>query len=253
MLSRRQPPTSFRDLRVNTRARETFVAVIVALVLAAVPQLTFARATVTNASDKDTVWNYDTGIFFATDGSIRHGPCFRVTGKVTAPAFFDHPKHVTVFAEQGYPIVLAPIFFNGLKRIDHADQDSVFRRGSETLTKYPNELLMQFVMHDLPCSLELKDAPNGKVLTREMVDSLRFSLWWKDGVELHPVHDTKVLKVMLRPMVPPEVLAERGIPQIYEWAFSLLVPSAEVPLTDSLVLMIRTADGRIAARVAARM
>jgi hypothetical protein len=213
----------------------------------------FSPADARASGEKDTVWNYDAGIFFATDGSVLNGPCFRVTGKVTAPAFFDHPKRVTVFAEWGYPILLAPPFFEGLRRIDRADQESVFRRGGERLTSYPNDLLMRFVVHDLPCSLELKDAPKGVVLTREMVDSLRFSLWWKAGVELKPARNTKVLNVSLRALVPPQVLVERGIPQIYEWAFLLLVPSAGVPLTDSLVLMIREPQGRIAARVAARM
>lgn len=228
-------------------------ALLASLALALVPPATSTSAAAAANSGKDTVWNYDSGIFFATDGSLANGPCFRVTGKVTAPAFFDHPKHVTVFANQGIPMVLAPLFFEGLKRIDHADQNSVFRRRDETLTDYPGELLMSFVMHDLPCSLALKDAPTGAVLTREMVNSFRFSLWWKDGVEMRPAGHAKVLNVALRALVPPQVLAERGIPQIYEWAFSLLVPSAGVPLTDSLVLVIREPKGRIAARVAARL
>jgi hypothetical protein len=37
------------------------------------------------------------------------------------------------------------------------------------------------------------------------------------------------------------------------WTYELAIPSAEVPVTDSLVLIFRTPDGRIAARVAARM
>jgi hypothetical protein len=38
-----------------------------------------------------------------------------------------------------------------------------------------------------------------------------------------------------------------------EWDYELDVPSAGIPLTDSLVLIVRRDDGRIAARVAARM
>jgi hypothetical protein len=245
MLSRRRPASEGGPHR--------FAAVLGALALAIASLPSSARSKGSPESDKDQVWNYDGGIFFATDGSVTDGPCFRVRGKVTAPAFFDRPKHVTVFAERGYPIVLAPLFFDGMKRIDREGHESMFRRGNETMTQYPDELLMLFTMHDLPCSLELKDAPTGAVLTREMVDSFRYSLWWKDGVELHPVRGPKVLNVSLRALVPSQVLVERGIPQIYEWGFSLLVPSAKVPLTDSLVLIIREPKGRIAARVAARM
>src|SRR5215471_16481114 len=118
-------------------------AALAAVALSINSSASFGRTSAATPSEKDTVWNYDAGIFFATDGSVANGPCFRVTGKVTAPAFFDRPKRVTVFAERGYPIVLARPFFDGLKRIDHAEQDTVFRRGGDTLTQYPNELLMR--------------------------------------------------------------------------------------------------------------
>jgi len=39
----------------------------------------------------------------------------------------------------------------------------------------------------------------------------------------------------------------------FEWSYQLLVPSAGIPLTDSLVFIFRTNDEHIAARVAARL
>jgi hypothetical protein len=39
----------------------------------------------------------------------------------------------------------------------------------------------------------------------------------------------------------------------FQWFLRFTIPSAGVPLTDRLVLIIRTADGRTAARVAARL
>jgi hypothetical protein len=39
----------------------------------------------------------------------------------------------------------------------------------------------------------------------------------------------------------------------FEWSYQLLVPSARVPLTDSLVFVFRTNEERVAARVAARL
>jgi hypothetical protein len=43
------------------------------------------------------------------------------------------------------------------------------------------------------------------------------------------------------------------LPARYEWTFEFVVPSAGVPLMDSLAFVFRTADGKIAARVAARL
>jgi hypothetical protein len=39
----------------------------------------------------------------------------------------------------------------------------------------------------------------------------------------------------------------------YEWWFQFDVPSAGVPVTDSLVVVIFSPEGKIAARCAARM
>ena len=43
------------------------------------------------------------------------------------------------------------------------------------------------------------------------------------------------------------------MPERFEWEFEFDVPSTGVPVTDSLVMVVRTPDGHIAARAAARM
>src|SRR5258708_5412814 len=43
---------------------------------------------------KRTVWNLDGGVFFATDGHLQNGSCFRLSGGVTAPDFFDGLRRV---------------------------------------------------------------------------------------------------------------------------------------------------------------
>src|SRR5258708_13517082 len=53
------------------------------------------------AGDK-SVWNYQGGIFVITNGAIANGPCFRLAGRVTSGAFFDHlnpiaKKSATIF------------------------------------------------------------------------------------------------------------------------------------------------------------
>jgi hypothetical protein len=43
------------------------------------------------------------------------------------------------------------------------------------------------------------------------------------------------------------------LPEKFEWLFDFDVPSAGVPVTDSLVVVITLPDGTIAARAAGRM
>jgi len=179
-----------------------------------------------------TVWNYDGGIDLVTDGSIPGGPCFRLNGRVTAPIFFD-----------------------GLKRIDFENADTVFRRGEEAVKQYPDELLLEFYFHDHLCPEAYQ--PGGSnvpraYLTREMVSKLRLNFYWKSGIDLRPVQNVtrKYFDVKaLRPYAPDAT----DLPERLQWSYVFTVPSAGVPLTDSLVLVMRTEDDRIAARVAARM
>jgi len=52
----------------------------------------------------------------------------------------------------------------------------------------------------------------------------------------------------------PQAAAQaHNLPEKFEWSYEYTVPSAGVPLTDSLVLVLRDADNRIVARVAARL
>ena len=179
-----------------------------------------------------TVWNYDGGIDLVTDGSIPGGPCFRLNGRVTAPEFFA-----------------------GLKRIDFENAETVFRRGEEAVKEYPDELLLEFYFFDHLCPEAYAPGANGvprAYLTREIVSKLRLNLYWKHGIDLRPVEsvarkyfDVKALR--------PYAADATDLPERLQWSYVFAVPSAGVPLTDSLVLIVRTEDDRIAARVAARM
>jgi hypothetical protein len=175
------------------------------------------------------VWNYDGGIFFATDGSLPNGVCFRVSGSVDAPEFFVN-----------------------LKRIND-EQGTVFRRGTETVTQFPGELLLSFDIHDEPCASGLREIEARTYLTREMMGTLRLSFYWKRGVDLRPVKNITELRSTVEPIVPYAASLASELPKRFEWSYQLAVPSKGVPLTDSLVLVFRTPDRRIAARVAARL
>jgi hypothetical protein len=202
---------------------------LAALLTAAATNVAPAPAPAPVPAREKTVWNYDGGIFLDTDGALAGGFCFRVVGRVTAHDFFDN-----------------------LKRIDAPGLNTIFRRGKEAVTQFPSQLLLQFVIHDFPCAMRLQDVGSRNYLTRAIVSNLRLSLYWKRGLELRPISDYKVQAFHIRRIIPFNVSAT-DLPEKLEWSYEMEIPSEGVPLTDSLVLIIRTPNDQVAARVAARM
>jgi hypothetical protein len=188
-----------------------------------------AGSTASHSSHSRTIWNYDGGVYMVTDGGFPSGPCFRLHGRVTAPVFFDN-----------------------LKRIDFDNADSIFRRGNEVVTQYPDEVLLDFFLYDQPCPDQLAPRAGRTYLTRELVGKLRLNLYWKHGIDLRPVDNVTKKHFSVQARAPYSSTAP-DLPERYEWSYVYAIPSAGVPLTDNLVLIIRTPDDRIAARVAARM
>ncbi len=175
------------------------------------------------------VQNYYGGVFLIGDGGIPKGPCFRINGRVTSAEFF-----------------------NELKSFDSED-GVTFRRGTEEVTKFPDKLLLSLTIRDQPCPTGLQPVGSGVYLTPETMNALKLSLYWKHGVDLRPVGKVTVLQLTADPIEPYAKDLAAELPKRYLWSYELGVPSADVPLTDSLVLIFRTSDGRIAARVAARL
>jgi hypothetical protein len=175
------------------------------------------------------VLNFDGGILFETDGSLSDRTCFRVKGSVTAPQFFDN-----------------------FKRIDDA-HGTVYRRGQEVLTEFPEELHVAFVIFDIPCANQLQQPGPRRYLTLEMMRSLRFLFYWKRGIELRRIENLKQEAATAEPVEPYNTESREELPKRFRWFLDFTIPSAGVPLTDRLVLMVHTADGRTAARVAARL
>jgi len=183
---------------------------------------TFALAL---ARDK-SVWSYEGGLFVITNGSLPNGPCF------TSGDFFDR-----------------------LKRVDK-ESGTIFRLGAETVQNFPNQLTLSFNVHDhydqtCPPREENPDTP--KYLTRAMMSSLHLYLYWKRGVELRPTGNVERTVFRVRELIPKAAAEAHGLPEKLEWTCEYIVPSAGIPLTDSLVLILRDADNRIVARVAARL
>lgn len=187
------------------------------------------------------VWNYDGGVFLETDGAIPGGACFRVKGRLTSPDFFAN-----------------------LKRED-TNSGTLFRRGNDILTEFPQQLQLTIVIYDLPCDAKLTSFNPHPFLTEDMIRALRLSFFWKHELNLRPASGITVAnfeRTTLGPLIPalPQPASQSSAqptapaePARYEWLLKFEVPAGGVPLTDSLVLMMRTPDHHIVARTAARL
>jgi hypothetical protein len=173
--------------------------------------------------------DYSGGILLLTDGSVPNGPCFRVSGHVSAPGFFDN-----------------------LKRIDKA-AGVTFRRGSEIVTQFPSQLFVSFVIYDLPCSTQYEQAGTRVFLTPSQVEAMQLSFYWKRGIDLRPIASVTPKHFSVEPVVPYATALVHDLPEKFEWFYQYAIASEGVPLTDSLVLILRTPGGSIEARVAARL
>ena len=178
---------------------------------------------------KKTVWNLDGGASFVTDGGMPNGACFRMDGHVNAPDFFD-----------------------GLKRIDDPDE-TTYERGSEVVTTFPEQLFVTFSLRDTPCSPYGQGVGKQVPLTKESVDMLRMGLFWKDGVTLRRIRHYERRTAVMAPVEPFDTAAAKDLPKRFVWHFAFEVPSKNVPITDSLVFVLVTPKGELAARVSARL
>jgi hypothetical protein len=173
--------------------------------------------------------DYYGGVFFVSDGGIPDGPCFRINGRVTSARFFDD-----------------------LKAFESAE-GTIFRKGANEVSQFPDKLLLSLFIHDEPCGTGLQPVGTRRYLTREEMSTMKLTLYWKRGVELRPVDKITELNVSVEPIEPFAKKLAADLPKRFEWSYELGINGSCVPLTDSLVLIFHTADGHIAARVAARL
>jgi hypothetical protein len=230
-------------LRVQTKAVFVVALIVAGLLATGVgmgappPRTPAAPSGIPAANHEKNIFNYEGGLFLLTNGSVPSGPCFRIQGRVAAPGFFDN-----------------------LKRID-TEMGATFRRGSENVTHFPEQISLQFIVHDhydLTCPPQEENTSGSRYLTRAMMASMHLYLYWKHGVEMRPITNSVPKYFSVDPVMPTASARAassdgKPIPQKLEWSYEFAVPSADVPLSDSLVLILKTADNHIAARVAVRM
>jgi hypothetical protein len=180
-------------------------------------------------NNKKSTWNDEGGLAILTDGSLPSGPCFRLTGRASAPDYFEN-----------------------LRREDTA-LGTFIHRGHDIVTEFPAQLHVSLMMYDLPCDYQLKQAGARGYLTPAMVGTLRLGFYWKRGLQMRPVTGVTPAHRETRRILPYASEMVKDLPEKFEWIFEFDVPSAGVPVTDSLVVILVTTDGHIAARAAARM
>jgi len=180
-------------------------------------------------SSPQDVMNFDGGIFFETDGGVSDITCFRLNGRVTSEHFFDN-----------------------FKRVDdvHGTQ---YRRGQDSLTEFPEELRVSLIIFDFPCASQLDHPGPRRYLTQDMMRTLRFSFYWKRGLELRHIESIKQDGARAEPVELYNAGNKEELAKRYRWYIDFTVPSVGIPLTDRLVVVVRMPDGRTAARVAARL
>jgi hypothetical protein len=180
--------------------------------------------------DEVRIENYYGGVYLVGDGGIPNGPCFRINGRVTSGNFFDQ-----------------------LKSYDDEDDGTIFREGTNVVAQFPDKIVLDLLIHDEPCSYGLQPVGTGVHLTKEVMSSLRLSLYWKHGVDMRPAENITLVHFSVDPMQTYTDAAATDLPKRYLWSYEFGIPSESVPLTDSLVLIFRTSSGYMAARVAARL
>jgi hypothetical protein len=185
-----------------------------------------APSLVAQYSDEKKVWNYDDGLQMMTDGQISSGPCFSINGRVTAPHYFEN-----------------------LKRVD-TKTGTTIHRGKHIVTQFPETLHLSLLLYDLPCTIQSADTRS--YLTHALVSTLRLSFYWKRGMDMRPVN-VVMPKLFETRRLTPYAKELAGLPDRFGWEFDFDLSSAGVPVTDSLVIILHTPDGHIAARAAARM
>ena len=175
------------------------------------------------------ITDLDGGVFLDGAGELPGGACFEVKGHLTAPDFFDN-----------------------LKRED-TESGTLYRRGNDIVTGFPKSLQLTLVILDMPCELSMKPVHPRVYLTDAMVRTLRLSFFWKHELSMRPARGIAMKDMEVSEIAPMVVSATDPVPQRYEWLLRFDVPSDGVPITDSLVLLMRTPDHHMVARTAARL
>src|SRR5260370_17312604 len=186
------------------------VAVLLLLVPASRANLGHQKPKKKERSGHKDILNFDGGILFETDGALSELTCFRLRGRATAPHFFDE-----------------------FKRIDD-DQGTEYRSGQQIVAEFPEELHVSLAIVDFSCRNQLQEPAPRKYLTQEMLKSLTFSFYWKRGIELRHIENTKLEAAVAEPIKPYNTESKEELPKLYPWFLKFTIPTPALPLPNTL-------------------
>jgi len=171
---------------------------------------------------------FDPTMKFLTEGSIGPTVCFRFGGLLQS-------------RQEIY----------GLKRSETA-KGPVFLLGDTEVTEFPEWIFLEVWLRQEACPKQKGKQRQQQELSAEILKEVNLELAWKSGLHERPVEEMRFKGFETLPdrksislSLFPDIAAAT-------WRGVISVKSAGVPLTDSLVIVLRTKEGDIAARTSAR-
>jgi hypothetical protein len=127
--------------------------------------------------------------------------------------------------------------FQGLQRIE-TPSGVQFSRSKKPVTNFPELIDVQLWAYPYLCAASPSKRPR-KDLGADILDSLVFESSWKRGME---THNTPIISAV-----------RKRFHISHRWLFLIQLRGGDVPLTDHLILSIKTSEGPLIARLSGQL
>jgi len=145
--------------------------------------------------------------------------------------------------------VIADDFFHGLEG-HKTSSGMVFRKGTQTVETYPQKMTVRIIAALGICSPADRSpegsSPKEPSLEEEIMRSVTFSAAWKHSF------DERVADI--GPAVESRISNPTPLPSSLDWwEYEFLIRSEGVQLSDALVILLQSPDGKLLARLSGRV
>jgi hypothetical protein len=127
--------------------------------------------------------------------------------------------------------------FQGLKRSE-TTSGVQFTRSKKPVTNFPELIDVQLWAYPYLCAASPSKRPD-KDLGADILDSLVFESSWKRGME---THNTPIISAV-----------RKRFPVAHRWLFLIQLRGGDTPLTDHLILIVKTSNGALIARLSGQL
>lgn len=141
-------------------------------------------------------------------------------------------------------------FFQRL-RVEQTATGPEYWNGPHRVTKFPSELTVNVLTYLWPCS---KPDSTEAISTKAILQELRWTIEWKTKMKMRPVAGIDLKLIRLSADEFAERIGTPAYPSLPTkegsefWNVTLEIHGQDVPLSDSLVLLVRTDTGKQVAR-----